>query len=111
LYLPEHEWHEIGLLIYHYHLRSKGMNSIYLGQSLPYDALLKTIELLKPGALISCWLTAIEQEEIITYLEQLKKDIQPVTIAVSGYQTDQLKHKLPSGIRHIQALEDLDQLK
>jgi hypothetical protein len=34
LFLPEHDWHEIGLLFYQYLLRSKGHYTYYLGQSL-----------------------------------------------------------------------------
>jgi methanogenic corrinoid protein MtbC1 len=38
LYLPEHDWHDIGLLFYQYLLRSKGLHTVYLGQSLPYES-------------------------------------------------------------------------
>ena len=53
LFLPEHEWHELGLLLYHFHLRSRGINTIYLGQSLPYASLLETIALLQPKWILS----------------------------------------------------------
>lgn len=110
LYLPEHEWHEISLLVYHYHLRSKGLNSIYLGQSLPYEALLKTIDLLKPRLIVSCWLTAINSRDIIGYMTQILQDVQSVSIAASGYQIDQVEQQLPKKIRHIRTLADLDRL-
>ncbi len=110
LYLPEHEWHEISLLIYHYHLRANGLNSIYLGQSLPYEALLKTLDILKPKMIISSWLTAIETQDIINYLHQILKDTSPTTVAISGYQIDQLENMLPKGIKHIRTLTDLDEI-
>lgn len=110
LYLPEHEWHEISLLVYHYHLRAKGLNSIYLGQSLPYDALLKSIDILKPKLIISCWLTAIDSRDIMNYMTQILQDVQSTTIAASGYQIDQLKQQLPERIKHIRTLTDLNQL-
>lgn len=110
LYLPEHEWHEISLLIYHYHLRANGLNSIYLGQSLPYEALLKTLDILKPKMIISSWLTAIETQDIINYMHQILKDTFPTMVAVSGYQIDQLENLLPKGIKHIRTLTDLDEI-
>ncbi len=110
LYLPEHEWHEISLLVYHYHLRSKGLNSIYLGQALPYEALLKTVEILKPRLIISSWLTAIEPQSILDYFNQIQKDLGSLTIVAGGYQIDQLKSRLPKKIKRIQKFSDLENL-
>lgn len=110
LYLPEHEWHEISLLIYHYHLRYKGFNSIYLGQALPFDALLKTIRHLTPDALVSSWLTAVEQQHILDHFSQLQKELKNVRIAAGGYQIDQLKKTLPEHVRRIHSLTELEKL-
>jgi MerR family transcriptional regulator, light-induced transcriptional regulator len=108
LYLPEHEWHEISLLIYHYHLRANGQNSIYLGQALPYDSLLQTVKILRPQLIISSWLTAIEAQSILDYFEQIQKDLGSLTIMAGGYQIDQLQSLLPRTIKRIQKLSDLE---
>jgi DNA-binding transcriptional MerR regulator len=42
LYLPEGEWHEIGLLFALYLLKEAGHEVIYLGQSVPYSDILAT---------------------------------------------------------------------
>lgn len=110
LYLPEHEWHEISLLIYHYHLRSKGLNSVYLGQALPYDALLATVKTLNPVLIVSSWLTAIDQQAMADYFNQLKKDLPALIIAASGHQLDSLEPELTGSIRRIHALSDLEKL-
>ena len=110
LYLPEHEWHEISLLVYHYHLRSKGLHSIYLGQALPYDALIKTVKTLKPVAVVSSWLTAIEPQKIIDHFEQIETDMPALTIFAGGYQIDQLETSLSKNLRHIRTLSDLENL-
>jgi MerR family transcriptional regulator, light-induced transcriptional regulator len=110
LYLPEHEWHEISLLVYHYHLRSKGLNSIYLGQALPYEALLKTVEILKPKFIISSWLTAIEPQNICDYFNQVQADLASITILAGGYQIVQLESLLPQNIKRIHSLSDLENL-
>lgn len=110
LYLPEHEWHEISLLVYHYHLRSKGLNSIYLGQALPYDALLKTVEILKPKIVVSSWLTATDSQSICDYFVQIQEDLPSMTIVAGGYQIDQLESLLPKNIKRIRTLSDLENL-
>jgi DNA-binding transcriptional MerR regulator len=110
LYLPEHEWHEISLLVYHYHLRSKGLNSIYLGQALPYEALLKTVEILKPKVIISSWLTAIDPQSIRDHFNQIQADLTSITIVAGGYQIDQLANLLPKTIQQIHTLSDLENL-
>ncbi len=110
LYLPEHEWHEISLLVYQYHLRYKGFNSIYLGQALPFDSLLKTIRLLKPHAIVSSWLTAVDQQQILSHFLELQNETNQIKIAAGGYQIDQLKNQLPEQIKRIQSLQELEKL-
>lgn len=53
LFLPEQEWHEIGLLFAHYMLRSNGYKSTYLGQNVPFSNLLETCTRRKPTHLLS----------------------------------------------------------
>ena len=86
LYLPEHDWHEIGLLFYQYLLRSKGFHTVYLGQSLPYDSLLDCIQRIQPKAIISSWLTAIDKPFIINYFKQLKQDAPNAMLFAGGAQ-------------------------
>jgi DNA-binding transcriptional MerR regulator len=88
LYLPEHEWHEISLLYYQYILRRNGINTVYLGQSLPYDSLLLTIEKLSPRALVTSWLTAVDEKYMINYFKQLSNDIDGIEIYAGGYQVN-----------------------
>ncbi|HKK62981.1 MAG TPA: MerR family transcriptional regulator [Bacteroidales bacterium] len=42
LFLPEGEWHEIGLLLALYLLKEAGHNVVYLGQSVPYSDVIAT---------------------------------------------------------------------
>lgn len=86
LFLPEHDWHEIGLLFYQYLLRSKGYYTYYLGQSLPYDSLVDCIERLKPTVVLSSWLCAVDQQFIVGYFQQLKNDAPNVRFMAGGSQ-------------------------
>jgi len=86
LYLPEHEWHEIGILFYQYLLRVKGVFTIYLGQSLPYDSLLIAIEKVCPDILLTSWLTAVEEHYVKSYFKQLRAAQPNLTILAGGAQ-------------------------
>lgn len=86
LYLPEHDWHEIGLLFYQYLLRVKGYYTYYLGQSLPYDSLVDCIERLKPTVVLSSWLSAVDHHFIVGYFQQLKNDAPGVRLLAGGSQ-------------------------
>ncbi|AEA42933.1 MerR family transcriptional regulator [Fluviicola taffensis] len=110
LHLPEHEWHEISLLIYHYQLRFQGTNSIYLGQALPYDSLLKTIQVLHPTTIISSWLTAVDPQEILDYFHNIQKDTQGINLYAGGYQIDQIEKLLPKTVKRIEMPSDLEVL-
>jgi methanogenic corrinoid protein MtbC1 len=86
MYLPEHEWHEISLLFYQFLLREKGVHTSYLGQSLPYPSLLESIDKLKPNAILSSWLTAVDKKFVVSYFKQLKKDLPDLKVFAGGAQ-------------------------
>jgi DNA-binding transcriptional MerR regulator len=86
LFLPEHEWHEISLLFYYYVLRSQGLDTIYLGQSLPYDSLIQTIDRFKPAAIVTSWLTSVDPKFMQNYFKRLAKDTEGIKVLAGGYQ-------------------------
>lgn len=53
LFLPENEFHEIGLLFSNYILRAKGIKTIYLGQNVPYQNIETAIHEIKPTHLLT----------------------------------------------------------
>ena len=52
LFLPEDEWHEIGLLFANYMIRLSGKKSVYLGSNIPFDSLRQAIKDIKPDKLL-----------------------------------------------------------
>lgn len=98
LFLPEDELHELGLLFYHYIVRSSGYSSIYLGQGLPYDDLISTLKTLKPKFIITSLINAIEESEINAYFQNILEDYPSGNIIASGFQSVYHKEKLPPAI-------------
>ena len=86
MYLPEHEWHEMSLLFYHFLLRSKGIPTFYLGQSLPYESLVECIEKLKPNYILTSWLTAVDEKLVVGYFKKLKSDYPNLDVFAGGPQ-------------------------
>ncbi len=108
LYLPENEWHELSLLIYQYFLRKKGINTLYLGQSLPYRSLLEAVELLQPKWILSSWLTAVDAKQLLNYFKQLKKDLDETIIIAGGFQIQQHFDAIQPFVSSFKSLDELD---
>jgi DNA-binding transcriptional MerR regulator len=110
LFLPEHEWHEIGLLYYQFLLRFKGLNSVYLGQSLPFDSALDCIRNLKPSAIITSWLTAVDDEYLVKYFQQLKVEVGNTPIYAGGAQVNMKINLISDLVIEIKQAKDLTKL-
>ena len=107
VYLPEHEWHEISLLFYQFLLREKGVRTAYLGQSLPYPALQECIEKLKPKAILSSWLTAVDSKFVVNYFKRLRKDYPDLKVFAGGAQVKSNAEVLSA---YITVVKDIDEV-
>ncbi len=107
LFLPEHEWHEISLLFYQFILREKQLHTVYLGQSLPFNSLVECIHQLKPCALVTSWLTAVEENFIENYFKQLKEEVGNIPILAGGYQIKSNSSRLCELVVEIDTVESL----
>ncbi|MEO6950064.1 MAG: MerR family transcriptional regulator [Ginsengibacter sp.] len=86
LFLPENEFHEIGLLFANYLLRSNGKKTIYLGTNVPLESV---ITLLNNSAIENVLLFFVHHdfpEEIKNYLTQLSNEFKGINIFVSSHQ-------------------------
>jgi DNA-binding transcriptional MerR regulator len=52
LFLPENEFHEIGLLMAAYLIRKAGHNCTYLGANVPFDSLKEAVKIIRPSSLL-----------------------------------------------------------
>lgn len=102
LFLPEHEWHEISLLFYQFVLRKNGIKTTYLGQSLPFDAVLECVEKLKPTVLLTSWLTAVDGKFIQSYFKRLFEETGSLPILGGGYQIHTFKERLSNWVDPIE---------
>ncbi|MBL0104802.1 MAG: MerR family transcriptional regulator [Bacteroidetes bacterium] len=85
LFLPEGEWHELGLLFANYLIRSSGNHSIYLGQNVPIADLLSVAKRYQPDFIFLSMTTAFTQEYTSRLLSLLKKEIPDSVLLGNGY--------------------------
>jgi MerR family transcriptional regulator, light-induced transcriptional regulator len=109
LYLPEHELHELGLLVYNYSIRKQGVFTYYLGQSVPLDSLFECIETLQPTHIVSSWLSNVEKKFLKDYFESLVKNTS-VQILAGGYQVSSYTNLIPKQVTQFKDVDDLMRL-
>ena len=93
LVLPENEWHELGLLFFHYLVRKDGYKTIYLGQSVPMKDVVSVVNVHQPDILITSIISSPFGIKIDDFLNQLSDTFPTQRVLVSGYQTRFLKRK------------------
>lgn len=71
LFLPEDEFHEIGLLFTSYYLKSRGMKVIYLGANVPMDSVRQCIEDTGAAYLLTFLVHKALPENIGQYISEL----------------------------------------
>lgn len=109
LFLPENEFHEIGLLFAHYQIRFFGRKVIYLGSNVPVQSVSMAIKNTLPANLLLFLVHADLPEIVQEYLDKLSIEVSSKKIFVSGAKkvTDQLK--AGKKIRLLNSYEDLEQ--
>jgi len=83
-FLPENELHEIGLLFYTYLVRNMGHETLYLGQSTPFNAIENAVERWHPDILVTGALSALPFTKPEDYLKHLSTSFAEKKILVSG---------------------------
>lgn len=84
LFLPSDEWHETGLLLSDYIIKSNGYHTIYLGQNAPAYNLSEVIKNTKPTHLLTFFISRQPPEKIKEHLFYLTKQNKSCAVWVSG---------------------------
>ncbi len=102
LFLPENEFHELGLLFYNYLIKKSGQSVIYLGSSVPLEDLYKTAEVIQPDYMFTAITTSIKGMELNTYIQELSKNFPQQKIFITGLQVREKGDVfLPSNIEQV----------
>jgi methanogenic corrinoid protein MtbC1 len=85
-------------------LRDKGFSTVYLGQSVPYDALKSCIEQLAPRTMVTSWLTAVDDNFMHSYFKRLATECAKIPVLAGGIQVNNRKDLVKDFIHEINDL-------
>lgn len=108
LFLPENEFHEIGLLFANYLLRLSGKKVIYLGSNIPLTTLVSAVATIEPTHLFFFFVHYNSREDAKEYLHQLTTNFKHVQLHLSGNEKLILQLDLDDKVNWIRSVEDLE---
>jgi MerR family transcriptional regulator, light-induced transcriptional regulator len=107
LFLPNGEYHEIGLLYAHYLIKKSGFRVIYLSQNVPFEDLIEVAQMKPPDFLFTSFTSFITEEDLKSYIEKLAVSFPDKTIFVSGFQVRQYAITIPRNVKQISSSDEL----
>jgi len=100
-FLPEGDFHELGLLFYSYIARKEGFNVLYLGSSVPYADLKQVVEIRTPKIVFTSLVNPISNIKLKEFISNTSHIFQSIPIFINGRQIKDQKPKLPSNFKTI----------
>ncbi|MDG5800738.1 MerR family transcriptional regulator [Marinilabiliaceae bacterium ANBcel2] len=108
MFLPEDEYHEIGLLFFNLIARKEGADVVYLGSSVPFENL-ELVNKIKPADLfVFSFVSSVSEDNMSAYINSLKSKFPLTPIVVTGSRLRELNMVLPVGV---EAAYTADQLR
>ena len=95
LFLPEGEYHELGMLFMYYLLKSRGVSIIYLGANIPLKDVEYVVNLKKPDYLYSHLTSVGHNFNFDKFLSTITKKFNGTPIIISGLLTHSYEKKIP----------------
>jgi len=90
LFLPDGEWHELGLLFYTYFIKKSGHHVIYLGSSLPLDDAIDLEKFVHVDFLVTSIKSTLANPAYNQYLKSISKAFTSKTIFLMGVIREKL---------------------
>jgi DNA-binding transcriptional MerR regulator len=104
LFLPEGEYHELGLLYLYYLLKNKGARAIYLGTNVPLADVEYVIKLKKPDMVFVHLTGPATGFQLDKFLSQAERKFESLPIIISGQVMNSHKRRIPANVRFLQSL-------
>lgn len=107
LFLPEGEYHEIGLLFVCYLLKSRGAKVIYLGANVPLNDVEYIVKLKKPDYLFSHLTSVTHKFNFDKFLGAVTKKFEQTSFVISGQLTQTYQKKIPPSIKFKKSFQEV----
>ncbi|MCF8308009.1 MAG: MerR family transcriptional regulator [Bacteroidales bacterium] len=109
LFLPESEYHELGLLFFAYIVRKNGHKIIYLGQSVPIEDVVEVAKMKEPDYIITSVTAALDHESLDEFIKNLASHFSKQIIFFSGLKARDYNKKLPENFIVVKDVNELKQ--
>lgn len=113
-FLPEGELHELSLLYFNYIAKNEGINTYYLGQSVPTSDVLEVARNNNVFNFFTTITLPIDDDNLSLMFNQLLSSNKNVNLFATGSQVEQLTDKLPKRIIRVSSAsgfrEELDSI-
>lgn len=107
LFLPELEYHELGILFMYYMLKTRGVTVIYLGANIPLKDVVYVAELKKPDFLYT-HLTSVAGNFIFEkFLNSINSKLPKFQVVVSGQVVGGFKKSVPQNVSLKRSLSEV----
>ena len=107
LYLPEGEYHELGLLYISYLLKCKGIKVLYLGANVPLNDLEFVATVKKPDFVYTHLTTVASNFNFEKFLYYLNSRFRSGSVIISGQIANNYKRKIPPSIAVCRSLGEV----
>ena len=107
MFLPENEFHELGLLYYAYIVRSLGHQVLYLGQSTPLKAVVEASEEWRPDIIITGVLSGISVEDPDDFIAKASPLFGGIHLLLAGSLAQAAVRKKIRGVYPCRSEKDL----
>jgi DNA-binding transcriptional MerR regulator len=107
LFLPEGEYHELGLLYVCYLLKTRGVKVIYLGANVPVKDVLFVAESKKITNLYTHLTSITGNFNFDKFIKQLTQDFPGKNVVISGQLAQNHVKKIPGNVKFIRSLAEV----
>jgi DNA-binding transcriptional MerR regulator len=107
LFLPEGEYHELGLLYMNYLLRNRGISTLYLGANVPTNDVEYVINLKKPDYLYTHLTSVSHGFNFDKFLLQASRKFGETPLIISGRLASSYEQKIPPRFHFKRSLQEV----
>ncbi|MEO6915396.1 MAG: MerR family transcriptional regulator [Chitinophagaceae bacterium] len=109
LFLPEGEYHELGLLYMYYLLKNKGVKILYLGANVPLKDVEFVADIKKPDYLYTHLTSVAANFNFEKFLSLVQTKLQNFELIISGQLVQTYKKKVPPFVNFRRSLAEVQE--
>ena len=107
LFLPEGEYHEMGLLFVHYLLKSRGIDVTYIGSNIPLKDVQSVVNIKRPDHIYIHLTSTAPGFNFDRFLNNMSVKFHDIPVIISGVITQGYRKQLPENITFKHSLSEV----